>query len=161
MSNIHIKKSGDWAKAMNFFRKGVDSSIVDTMKEQLMESAELVKEEFPNHIDAQDLDWSPLSPSTIAKKGHDKVYLETGELHDAFKVEVMNDNNRRFRLFIGVKNDDIHKASGLSYARLLSYLEYGTDRIPPRPFIEPVWEEVEPVLRDLVSDAFESAIKKG
>ena len=42
---------------------------------------------------------------------------------------------------------------------LLIWLEYGTDKIPPRPLVQPTIKEVEKILQDHWKDLFEDLVK--
>ena len=48
---------------------------------------------------------------------------------------------------------------GVKFSDLMIWLEYGTDKIPPRPLVEPTIEEVEDILKDHWKDLFESLVK--
>ena len=42
---------------------------------------------------------------------------------------------------------------------LMIWLEYGTDKIPPRPLVQPTIEEVEDILKEHWKDLMEELIK--
>lgn len=63
----------------------------------------------------------PDSPATIKRKGHNKVFFETGELYRSVLMNVVSADERE--VFIGD-----------SRAKIASWLNYGTNRMPARPF---------------------------
>ena len=95
-----------------------------------------------NHIRKQDLDWKPLAPSTIEQKGSSLIYIEKGDLlENGFKVRKLRSGKNKASFFVGANPWTTHKTSGLKMSDVLTYLEYGTDRIPPRPIVRPSIEE--------------------
>ena len=49
----------------------------------------------------------------------------------------------------------------LKFSDLMIWLEYGTDKIPPRPLIRPTWEEIEPILKEHWKDLLDGLVKGG
>ncbi len=67
----------------------------------------------------------PLSPVTIAKKGHSKPFLEKGILLNQVKDRILSEMHGQ--VFIGSQdNRDV----------IASILHYGSDKIPARPFFD-------------------------
>ena len=58
---------GDWAKAGAVLKK-LGANLNPVAKGKLYENGELVLETIQGHIDNQDLDWTPLAPSTVKMK---------------------------------------------------------------------------------------------
>lgn len=92
--------------------------------------------------------WAPLAESTKAERvrlgySEDEPLLRSGELRDSIQSEVMG-----LAAIVGTK-----KEIGL-------WLEVGTDRIPPRPFIGPAYvRKVDPLMESLslvISRGFKS-----
>ena len=94
------------------------------------------------HIRNQDL-WNgvPLSESTIGRKGHDKVYIDTGKYQRSIKIIT-----RGFRIYVGIPKS-VTNERGQSYGDIASMLEYGfmaqgKYKVPPRPLWEPSRKEI-------------------
>ena len=62
---------------------------------------EYLVERLKNHIDMQDLDWKPLSPVTIARKGHDRAWVDTNELYDNITYRIIRDG-KAVKVQVGV-----------------------------------------------------------
>lgn len=91
----------------------------------LEKAAVIVETEAKRVLGTHDYGWPPLQPETIARKATgDSPLLETGELRDSINHNVDKSSAGHGRsAFIGSDDD---KAV---------WHEYGTSRIPPRPFI--------------------------
>ena len=50
---------------------------------------------------------------------------------------------------------------GVKLSDLMIWLEYGTDKVPPRPLIRPTWEEVEPIIKDNWRNLLQDLIETG
>jgi|GEM_PF-7035008 len=72
--------------------------------------------------------WEPLDPETVARKGHDDILIESGDLRDSFVYHVDKGENA---VAIG------------SNSPLIEFHEYGTEDIPQRPILQPasIWAE--------------------
>lgn len=154
-----ISKYGDWARA-GLMLQSLSVNLVPAFKVQLEEDGNLVLKRLLDHIDAQDLPWTPLADRTIELKGGDKtIYVETGFLKDNLKVRKVKSPKDGITLFIGAdawtKTPD-----GVKFSDLMIWLEYGTDKITPRPLIRPTWEEVEPILKDNWSKLLKDFIER-
>lgn len=155
MAKAYLK--GDWKKA-GITLKRLSASLFPLAKIKLKEDGDYILEVLQGHIDAQDLPWVQLSESTIKQKKDGTIYVETGELRDGFVVRQVKSSNKGSTLFIGASPWKRH-SSGLKMSELMLFLEYGTSRIPPRPLIRPVKEEVESYLKDSFPDLLEQLIK--
>lgn len=155
-----IQMYGDWAKAGVVLRK-LSTKLQPFMKAKLDESGKLVLETIKGHINDQDLDWTPLADATIERKGNDLVYYETGTLKDGLSVRKIKSAKDNITIFIGASPWKRHKPSGLKLSDLVIYLEYGTEVVPPRPLIQPSFEEVkDKIMKDWKNDIIEF-IQKG
>lgn len=79
---------------------------------------------FAGEYDSSLTDWTPLKPSTVARKGHDRILVDTGALRESL-VHVggpgnINEVAPRGMLF----------GTEVEYA---GFLQDGTSRMPSRP----------------------------
>lgn len=88
-------------------------------KEALDHAGEYLQEKIKENIGTYNLDWPPLSPETVAKKGADTPLLETGALRNSIEHQV-------------VDHDAVEVGTNDEKAK---YHELGTDKIPPRSFL--------------------------
>lgn len=161
---MRVSKFGDWAKAGQILQVLSSGTIVPAFEAQIREDGELILNKVKQHIDNQDLNWTPLSPRTIAmKNGSDTIYVETGFLKDNLKVRKVKSPKNGLTFFIGADAWTTHKPSGLKFSDLMIYLEYGTANIPPRPLIRPTMNEVESTIknhwRELLKDLVKGDVK--
>lgn len=161
MSNIaYLSKFGDWTRA-GAVLQGLSVNLCPAFKAQLEEDGKLILETMIKHIDAQDLPWTPLSERTVELKGGDTtVYVETGYLRDNLQVRRVKSVANGMTLFIGASAWKT-TPGGVKFSDLMIWLEYGTDKIPPRPLIRPTWDEVEPILRDNWVELLQDLIETG
>lgn len=132
---------GDWARA-GVVLKQLAVNLNPYAKGLLYEEGQLVLETIQGHIDKQDLSWTPLENSTVKAKGSDHIYVETGSLRNGLTVRKIKSSKDDLVLFVGASPWKRHAPSGKKMSEILIFLEYGTSRIPPRPLIEPSFEEV-------------------
>ena len=132
---------GDWAKA-GVVLKRLAVNLNPFAKGMLYEDGQLVLETIQGHIDNQDLNWIPLAKSTVRAKGRDDIYVETGSLRNGLTVRKIKSSKDDLVLFVGASPWKRHAPSGKKMSEILIFLEYGTSRIPPRPLVEPTFEEV-------------------
>lgn len=149
-SSFSIKLTRDWDKAVNFFNK-IAIRLAPYFIAHLRENGEFVLEKMREHIDNQDLMWTPLSEKTVELKGGDTTILvETGELRNGLTVKRIS-TSKGMSFFVGASDTQTHH-SGMSIADLMIWIEYGTDKMPPRPLIKPTLEEVRKILTDTWKD---------
>lgn len=157
---VYISKFGDWTKA-GVILQGLKVNLCPAFKAQLQEDGELILKTVLNHIDRQDLDWTPLAERTVELKGgDDTIYVETGYLKDNLEVRKIKAPKDGITLFVGASAWK-RTPSGAKFSDLMIWLEYGTDKMPPRPLIRPSWEEVEPTIRQHWRDLLQSLIETG
>ena len=132
---------GDWSKA-GVVLKRLAVNLNPFAKGMLYEDGQLVLETIQGHIDKQDLNWIPLANSTVIAKGSDDIYVETGSLRNGLTVRKIKSSKDDLVLFVGASPWKRHAPSGKKMSEILIFLEYGTSRIPPRPLVEPTFEEV-------------------
>lgn len=132
---------GDWSKA-GVVLKRLAVHLNPFAKGMLYEDGQLVLETIQGHIDNQDLNWTPLAKSTVRAKGSEDIYVETGSLRNGLTVRKIKSSKDDLVLFVGASPWKRHAPSGKKMSEILIFLEYGTSRIPPRPLVEPTFEEV-------------------
>lgn len=158
--SISIKKYGDWSRAGAVLR-GIQVNLFPAFTAQITKDGDLILKTLQGHIDRQDLPWVPLSRKTIEmKNGNDTIYIETGWLRDNLSVRKIKSSKKDFSIFIGASPWKTHP-SGVKFSDLMIWLEYGTNKIPPRPLIRPTWDEVEPVIKESWRGILEDVVKGG
>ena len=157
--SLSLKMTGDWNKA-GLHLQNLSVRLKPAFEAQFMEDGEFVLKTMQGHIDSQDLDWTPLSDRTIELKGGDTtVYVETGALKNGLVVRRIKSSARGSTIFVGASPWKRHEG-GMKMSELMIWLEYGTDKIPPRPLVEPTIEEVEDILKDHWKDLMKELIKE-
>ena len=83
---MRLSKFGDWTRA-GAILQGLSVNLCPAFKAQLQEDGELMLKTVLNHIDRQDLSWTPLAQRTVELKGGDTtIYVETGYLKENLEV---------------------------------------------------------------------------
>jgi HK97 gp10 family phage protein len=104
--------------AAMFTRIAVD--IDHSKHHHLDEGSKILQDEAKRVLGTYDYGWPRLKPETIARKETgDSPLLETGELRDSIERDVQHDV-----AYVGSNN------------KKAIFQEFGTSRIPPRPFLE-------------------------
>jgi len=161
MSDVTLEMTGDWNKA-GLYMKNLAVKLKPAFEAQFNEDGEFVLETMRGHIDSQDLNWTPLAERTVELKGGDSTILvETGALRDGLSVRRIKSTVRGSTIFVGASPWKRHSPSGAKLSDLLIWLEYGTDKLPPRPLVEPTIKEVEDILKQHWKDLFEDLVKEG
>lgn len=143
---MSLTKVGDWQRA-GAVLKALNSYLVPAFKGRLYEDSQVVLEALRGHIDRQDLPWIPLSQKTVELKGGDEtIYVESGYLRDNIDVRKIKSSQKDVTYFIGASAWKKHP-SGVKFSDIMIWLEYGTDKIPPRPLIIPTVDEMENQIR--------------
>ena len=158
MGNMNLTLTGDWNKAGVYLRN-LSVKLKPAFEVQLWEDGNLVLETMRGHIDRQDLSWTPLAQRTVELKGGDTtIYVDTGQLKDGLVVRRVKSTVKGSTLFIGASPWKRH-ASGLRMSELMIWLEYGTDKLPPRPLVQPTIEEVKKTLTDNWKELMKELVK--
>ena len=158
MSDYSLQMTGDWNRA-GLYMRNLAIKLKPAFEAQLYEDGKFVLEKMQGHIDNQDLDWTPLAQRTVELKGGDTtIYVETGQLRDGLTVRRIKSSVKGSTIFIGASPWKRHN-SGAKMSDLMIWLEYGTDKIPPRPLIQPTIEEVEDILKEHWKDLMEELIE--
>lgn len=159
MSNVSLTLTGDWNRA-GVYLKNLAVKLKPAFEAQLYEDGQFVLEKMRGHIDNQDLNWTPLAERTIELKGgDDTIYVETGALRDGLVVRRIKSTTKGSTIFVGASPWKRHEG-GMKMSDLLIWLEYGTDKIPPRPLVQPTIEEVENILKTHWKDLMKELIKE-
>lgn len=143
---MRVSQFGEWTKA-GVILQALATKITPSFSAQLQKDGDFILEKLQGHIDSQDLDWTPLSESTVAmKNGDETIYVETGYLRNNLKVRKVKSPSHGVTFFVGASAWD-KTPCGVKLSDLMIWLEYGTANIPARPLIRPTMNEVEDVLR--------------
>lgn len=156
---MSLQLTGDWNRAGVYLRN-LAVKLKPAFEVQLYEDGEFVLDTMRSHIDSQDLNWTPLAERTVELKGGDTtIYVETGQLRNGLIVRRIKSSVKGSTLFIGASPWKRH-SSGMKMSELMIWLEYGTDKIPPRPLVQPTIEEVQDILKDHWKDLMKELIKE-
>ena len=157
--SMSLQLTGDWNRAGVYLRN-LAVKLKPAFEVQLYEDGEFVLDTMRSHIDSQDLNWTPLAERTVELKGGDTtIYVETGQLRNGLIVRRIKSSVKGSTLFIGASPWKRH-SSGMKMSELMIWLEYGTDKIPPRPLVQPTIEEVQDILKDHWKDLMKELIKE-
>lgn len=158
MGDMTLKMTGDWNKA-GLHLSNLAVKLKPAFQAQFDEDGKFVLEKMQSHIDKQDLSWTPLAESTIEMKGgDDTILVETGQLRNGLSVRRIKSSVKGSTIFVGASPWKRHEG-GMKLSDLLIWLEYGTDKMPPRPLVEPTVQEVEKILKDHWKDLLEDLVK--
>ena len=150
-----LEKVGDWDKLNAFFDKLSGDVVKKAFQDKLREDGDLTVNTIKNHITSQDLGWTPLAESTVRKKGSSMIYVDTGQLLESIQAKEVQGGD----LSIQIGAEGNHP-SGVSSAQILEWLEYGTDKIPPRPLIRPTFDEMQDKLKSGWKGFFEDLLTR-
>lgn len=153
-----ITTFGDWKKC-GMLLKALSVELFPVASAKLYEDGKIVVEKMQDHIDSQDLPWKALAETTVQLKQDETIYLETGYLRDNIGVRKIKSSKKDVAYFIGASPWKTHPTSGEKFSDIMMYMEYGTVTQPPRPLVQPTYEEVrkelkaewEKYMKDLVS----------
>lgn len=146
------KLFGDW-KSLKVMSNNLDKDLIKESKAYLKKEADEIKKEVQQTIYSQSGGWQPLKDTTVKEKGSDTILIETGQLVDSIQVEKISD------LEYAITPQGNH-SSGLSNSELATIHEYGTEKIPPRPFIRPTYDKEVPEVPKEMGAVVKSVINK-
>lgn len=155
----YLSKFGDWTRA-GVVLQGLSVNLFPAFKAQILADGEFIVETLQGHIEAQDMGWTPLSPRTVAIKGNDTIYVDTGMLRDSIKVRRIRSVANGLTIFVGASAWS-KSANGGKASDVMIWMEYGNSKQPPRPLIRPTWDEVEPIIRGHWEDLLRELVKTG
>lgn len=146
MGDLSLEMRGDWNRA-GIYLRNLAIKLRPAFEAQFWEDGQFVLKKMQGHIDSQDLSWTPLAERTVELKGGDTtIYVETGQLRNGLTVRRIKASTRGTTIFVGASPWKRHNG-GMKMSDLMIWLEYGTDKIPPRPLVQPTMEEVEDLLK--------------
>lgn len=120
--------------------EGIDNGLVQAAEDEL----DAAESAYDREETVLGTPWKPLSPITIARKGHDTILVEEGDMRDSGFVEEGEDAVR----------------VGFSDWKVAIH-EYGTEKIPPRPIIGPMRRDLKHNrLRSAVGEAVEDSLEE-
>ena len=158
VSSMKLEMTGDWNRA-GLYMRNLAVKLKPAFEAQLWEDGQMVLEKMQGHIDSQDLSWTPLAERTVELKGgDDTIYVETGALKNGLTVRRIKSSARGSTIFIGASPWKRHEG-GMKMSDLMIWLEYGTDKIPPRPLVRPTIEEVEDIIKSHWKELFQELVK--
>lgn len=158
VSSMKLEMTGDWNRA-GLYMRNLAVKLKPAFEAQLWEDGQMVLEKMRGHIDSQDLSWTPLAERTVELKGgDDTIYVETGALKNGLTVRRIKSTAKGSTIFIGASPWKRHEG-GMKMSDLMIWLEYGTDKIPPRPLVRPTIEEVEDIIKSHWKELFEELVK--
>ena len=157
---MSLKMTGDWKKA-GVVLQNLAVRLHPAFELQLQSDGEFVLEKLRGHIDSQDLGWSPLADRTIELKGgDDTIMIDSGQLRDGLVVRRVKSTVKGSTFFIGAspwkRHSNARTGESVPFDSLMIWLEYGTDKMPPRPLIQPTYEEV----IDIITKNWETYFKQ-
>ena len=157
--SLNLELTGDWNRA-GIYMRNLAVKLKPAFEAQIYEDGEFVLEIMRDHIDSQDLSWTPLAERTVELKGGDTtIYVETGQLRNGLTVRRIKSSVKGSTVFIGASPWKRHE-SGMKMSELMIWLEYGTDKLPPRPLVQPTFEEVKDLLQDHWEDLMKELIRE-
>lgn len=114
---------------LNSLFESIETAVQNADYTEVMEQGEQSLAEqhagmFAGEYDSNLVDWKPLKESTIRRKKHDRILVETGALRESL-VAVGGPSNVHETTRSGLVY-----GTGIDYA---GYLQEGTSRMPARP----------------------------
>lgn len=135
--------TGAWVSVKIWLRRVVTGSLGEVVGKQIQLLGETVLSKVRAHIVARDLGWAPLAPSTIARKAHDRPYIETMEYYRNVVLEV---EVTRLSTRVRIGPTKAKGRKGVPIAVVAKWLEYGVmagkRKIPARPLWRPSFDEL-------------------
>jgi len=152
---VSIKKFGPWAAFLAVPRKArkvLHQAVESTVNKQ----AQSLGDQIKRTIQSGGAGGPALSPITRAKKGHGTKLVDSNELASSIEVTPAQTNGQDG--FVGIPKGRGHRG-GLSLEQLAAIHEFGTARIPARPFIGPTLKKFVPKLQKSVIKLWDKSVK--
>lgn len=130
---------GDWSRVSNVLGGISVPRNLDSFERALANLGNAIKKKIELRVNRGDIGWPALSPRTVIRKGHTKIYVETGKFLNSIKVVVRKKSKGIIEVSIKPTgtNDE-----GVSYEDIHRWLEFGTSRMPARPLWRPIMKQV-------------------
>lgn len=155
---LNLQMTGDWNRA-GIHLRNIHVRLQPMFEAQFYEDGQFVLEKMKSHIYSQDLNWTPLAQRTVELKGGDTtIMIETGHLVEGLVCRRIKSTIKGSTIFVGASPWKRH-SSGVKMSDLMIWLEYGTDKMPPRPLVRPTYEEVESLLKDNWKELFKDIVE--
>ncbi|WP_330633716.1 phage virion morphogenesis protein [Halocatena halophila] len=123
--------------------EAIEDGVDDGVKQAARDELDAAEEAYDREETVLGTPWKPLSPVTIARKGHDTILVEEGDMRDSGFVEERSDSVR-----VGFSDWKV------------SIHEFGTEDIPPRPIVGPMRLDLKhDRLEHTVAESVEESIK--
>ena len=153
---------GNWGRLKNILTTIATLPQNMLLEKRLREIGEQIDEKIKQNVEGQDIYLAPLAAEYLARKirqGLDsRILIATHDWLDNIQVlDVVKDGNS---LVVTVGSQYSAHESGLSYAALTQYIEYGTERQPERPIFHLTWHEMKDDVRESVMRGVEEVIFK-
>jgi phage gpG-like protein len=85
-ASVQIKVFGDVQFSRKLMRAGFRAEAAQPLMESLaFFLSRISKEQFESQGARSGQPWQPLAPSTVARKGHDTILVDSGALRDSFQ----------------------------------------------------------------------------
>lgn len=109
------------------YKDALQTEVRNALETAGRETVGRIDRGFESGTDALGNPWEPLAPSTIRRKGHSDILIESGDLRESFRWSIT-----------GTPGDsaDYELAIGSADPKL-PFHEFGTESIPKRPVLVP------------------------
>lgn len=132
-----VELTGDWERLRNWCHWVMRGGHMPQMEKMAEQIGGMVRGTIRRHIMAQDLGWKKLAESTVEKKGHPIVYVDSGTYMSSIGLEVERMGD--FDLVVSIFPDGYYEDKGKDVSEIAFYMEYGTRHMPARPLWRPVY----------------------
>jgi hypothetical protein len=137
--SVEVEFLGAWDDIQTWLSSASDGNFIENFVEFAQEFGEEIREHLRKHILANDLNWAPLSPDTVKRKGHADPYIDKGFYLKNIVVDVNKIGKEA--VLLRVMPEGTHP-NGRSLQTIAEILERGSARIPARPLWRPVQNEM-------------------
>lgn len=130
---VDIVREGDFSRV---FRKAIYDLEQD------------VRGFFASEATPDGVPWKPLAPSTVQRKGHSRILIDTTKMHRSLTSGGMSSDGESVREIIEEGSN-----KGFSFGTSIPYAHYhqdGTGRIPQREFLGFTEERLEQIENDVL-----------
>lgn len=136
---VYVEFDDVWYGLQEWIGRMQDADYVGNIAAFAKELGDEIREHLRKHILANDLNWSKLASSTVAKKGHEDPYIETGFYLQNIEVsvEMESDTDVMLHVFPSGKHPN-----GKDLQDVAEMLELGGPNLPARPLWRPVQNEM-------------------